>query len=42
MLGKMFRPKKEEATGEWRRLHGEELHDCTAHQTVLGCSYQEG
>ena len=25
MLRKVFRPKREEVTGEWRRLHDEEL-----------------
>ena len=26
MLRKTFRSKKDEETGEWRRLHSEELH----------------
>jgi hypothetical protein len=25
-LRKMFGPKREEVTGEWRKLHSEELH----------------
>jgi hypothetical protein len=29
-------PKKEEVTGEWRRLHNGELMACTAHQTLFG------
>jgi len=27
MLRKMFGPKRDEVTGEWRRLHNEELYD---------------
>jgi hypothetical protein len=27
MVRRIFRPKKDEAAGEWRRLHIEELHD---------------
>ena len=27
LLGKIFGPKGEEVTGEWRRLHNEELFD---------------
>ena len=27
VLRKIFVPKKEDLTGEWRRLHNEELHD---------------
>jgi hypothetical protein len=27
VLRKMFGPKREEVTGEWRRLHNEELYD---------------
>jgi hypothetical protein len=27
MLRKIFMPKSEEVTGEWRRLRNEELHD---------------
>jgi len=32
VLRKIFRPKREEGTGDWRRLHNEELHDlyCSA------------
>jgi len=24
---KLFRPKREEVTGEWRKVHNEELYD---------------
>ena len=27
VLRKIFRPKRNEVTGEWRRLHNEELYD---------------
>ena len=27
MLRKLFGPKRDEATGEWRKLHNEELND---------------
>jgi len=27
MLKRIFGPKKEETTGEWRKLHNEELND---------------
>jgi hypothetical protein len=26
VLGRIFRPKREEVAGSWRRLHNEELH----------------
>jgi hypothetical protein len=27
MLRRIFRPKREELTGEWRKFHNEELHN---------------
>jgi hypothetical protein len=27
MLRRIFRPKRDEVTGEWRKLHNEELND---------------
>jgi hypothetical protein len=27
MLRRMFGPKRDEVTGEWRKLHNEKLHD---------------
>ena len=27
VLRKVFRPKRDEVTGEWRKLHNEELND---------------
>jgi hypothetical protein len=29
VLGRVFGPKREKVTGEWRRLHKNELYDCT-------------
>jgi hypothetical protein len=29
LLTKMFGPKGDEATGGWRKLHNEQLHDCS-------------
>jgi hypothetical protein len=26
-LRRVFEPKRDEVTGEWRKLHNEELHD---------------
>jgi hypothetical protein len=34
VLRKMFVSKKEEATGEWRRLQDEELHDLYSHSVI--------
>jgi len=36
MLRKIFGPKRDEATGEWRRLHNEELYDLYLPNN-LGC-----
>jgi hypothetical protein len=27
ILRKIFRPRRDEVTGEWKKLHNEELHD---------------
>jgi hypothetical protein len=36
VLMRMFGLKKrEEVAGGWRRLHNEELHNCTHHQILL-------
>jgi hypothetical protein len=32
VLRKMFRHKGDKVTGKWRRLHNEELYDCTPHK----------
>jgi hypothetical protein len=33
VLRRIFGPKKDEVTGEWRRLHNEELYVLYPHQT---------
>jgi hypothetical protein len=37
---RMFGPSKDEVTGEWRKLHNEELHILYSTQILLGKSYQ--
>jgi hypothetical protein len=43
VLRKIFGPKRYEVTGEWRRLHDEELYDlyCSSNSILLGRSNQE-
>jgi hypothetical protein len=36
MLQKMYRPKRDEATGEWRKLHNEELNDLYCSPNIAG------
>jgi hypothetical protein len=36
VLRRVFGSKKNEVTGEWRKLHNEELNDCTPHQIYSG------
>jgi hypothetical protein len=36
VLRRTFGPKTDEVTGEWRKLHNEELNDCTAHPLLFG------
>ena len=33
---RIFGPKRDEVTGEWRKLHNEELNDCTPHLILFG------
>jgi hypothetical protein len=40
VLRRIFGPKRDEVTGEWRKLHKGELIICTHHQILLGRSYQ--
>jgi hypothetical protein len=35
VLRKIFGPKKDELTGEWRRLHKEELHDLYSSPSII-------
>jgi hypothetical protein len=42
VLRKTFRPKRDELTGEWRKLHNEELYAVyTSHQILFWFSNQE-
>jgi hypothetical protein len=35
MLRRIFVPKKDEETGEWRRLHDEELNDLYSSSNII-------
>jgi hypothetical protein len=35
MLRRILGPKRDEVTGEWRRLHNQELHDLYSSPTIL-------
>jgi hypothetical protein len=35
LLRKIFRPKSDEETGEWRRLHNEELCDLYSLKNII-------
>jgi hypothetical protein len=35
VLRRIFGPKRDEVTGEWRRLHNEELHYLDSSLTIL-------
>jgi hypothetical protein len=36
VLRRIFRPKRDEVTGEWRRLHKEELQDLYSSPSIIG------
>jgi hypothetical protein len=36
VLRRIFGPKKDEVTGEWRKLYNEELNDLTPPQILFG------
>jgi hypothetical protein len=35
MLRRIFGPKRDEVTGEWRKLHNEELHDLYSSLSII-------
>jgi hypothetical protein len=35
MLRKIFGPKRDEVTGEWGKLHNEELHDLYSSPNII-------
>jgi len=35
-LRRIFGPKWDDITGEWRKLHNEELNDCILHPIFFG------
>jgi hypothetical protein len=35
VLRRIFAPKRDEATGEWRKLHNEELHDLYSSPSII-------
>jgi hypothetical protein len=35
VLRKIFEPKRNEVTGEWRKLHNEELHDLYSSPSII-------
>jgi len=35
VLGRIFGPKRDEAVGEWRKLHNEELHDLYCSSNIV-------
>jgi hypothetical protein len=39
-LRRVFGPKRDEVTGDWRKLHSEELRDLC--YVIFGCSYGAG
>jgi hypothetical protein len=35
VLRRIFRPKRDEVTGEWRKFHNKELHDLYSSPSVI-------
>jgi len=41
VLRRIFGPKRDEVTGEWRKLHNEELNDLYCSSSILGSSNRD-
>jgi hypothetical protein len=41
MRWRIFGPKRDEVTGDWRKLHNEEVNERTPHPILYGCSNQK-
>jgi hypothetical protein len=41
VLRRVFQLRRDEVTGEWRKLRNEEIKDLYSHQTLFGCSNRE-
>jgi hypothetical protein len=35
LLRRIFEPKRDEVTGEWRKLHNKELHDLYSSPSII-------
>jgi hypothetical protein len=35
VLGRIFRPKRDEVTDKWRKLHNEEVHDIYSSPSII-------
>jgi hypothetical protein len=42
VLRRIFGPKKDEVTGNWRKLHNEELHKLYSSPNIIRIISQEG
>jgi hypothetical protein len=41
MLRRIFGPKRDDVTGEWRKLHNEKLHDLYSSPSIIRIIMQE-
>jgi hypothetical protein len=41
VLRRIFGPKRDEVTGEWRKLHNKELHDLYSSPSIIRIMYHE-
>jgi hypothetical protein len=40
VLRRIFGPKRDEVTGDWRKLHNEELHGLYSSPSIIRINYQ--